>query len=96
MGGEKNPKEYNGKTRIKPRLVTPPPFIIWKANCFLVSARTENKPDYPNMGSRSKLNGTKETQGRALQGIGSMDNSNVGPRSSEKRGLEENCGDKKN
>ena len=27
------------------------------------------------MGSGSKLNGTKETQGRARQGIGSMDSS---------------------
>ena len=43
--------------------------------------KTENKPDCVYIGSRSKLNGTKETQGRERQGIGSMDNSNVGPRS---------------
>ena len=71
--------------------------MIWKADGFLVSTRTKNKSDYPFMGRGSKLNGTKEMRGRARQGIGSMDNSNVGPRSSKnKGGLEESCGDKKN
>ena len=62
--------------------------MIWKADCFPVSTRTESKPDYTYIGSRSKLNGTKETPGRAQQGIGSMDNSTVGPRSSKKGGAE--------
>ena len=71
--------------------------MIWKPDSFPVSTRTENKPDYPYMRSGSKLNGTKETQRRAWQGIGDMDNSNMGPRPSEKKGgLEESCGDKKN
>ena len=70
--------------------------MIWKADCFPVFTRTENKPDYPYLGSGSELNGTKETQGSVRQEIGSMDNSNVGSRSSEKKGLEESCGDKKN
>ena len=50
------------------------------------------------MGSGCKLNGIKEMQRKVQQGIGSMDNSNVGPRSSERKNrvLEESYGDKKN
>ena len=79
MGGGENPKEYIGKTKIKT------PSMIWKADCFPVSTRTKNNPDYPYMGNGSKLNGTKETPTRVRQGIGSMINSYVGPRSSEKK-----------
>ena len=67
-----------------------------QADCFSISTRTENKPDYSYMGSESKLNGTKETQERARQGIGSMDNSIVSKIFRKNGGLEESCGDKKN
>ena len=63
--------------------------MIWKADCFPVSTRKENKSDYPYIGNGSKINGTKKKKknaGRAKQEIGSMDNNNVGPRSSEKMG----------
>ena len=87
---------YIGKTRIKPRLVTLCSPSPWFGKPTVFRPCGDWKTSCTYMASKSKLNGTKETLWRAQQEIGSVDNSDVGPISSEKVGEEESFGGKKN
>ena len=59
------------------------PSMMWRADCFPVSERTENKPNY-SYGEMDLNYRIKETWGRAQRGMGSMDYSNMGSRSSKR------------
>ena len=43
-GREKDPGK---EKKVDKNQIKTPPSIMWRADCFSVSANTENKPDYP-------------------------------------------------
>ncbi len=64
--GRKNPNNTIVKQGLNPVWLPSllPTSKNWNANCFPVSPRTENKPDYAYMGSGSKINGPNKNTGK--------------------------------